>query len=357
VTAGTPTAAIRTGHTTKVIVCSAIVYLVWGSSYLATSIGVHNLPPRLFSGIRFTLGGLLLLALARLLGRRPTLDASELRHTLIVSCCTIVVSNGLNNWAMQWVPSNQTALLNASSALWIAGFGTLGRRAHALSVRVAAGLALGFAGVALVLDPFPSMSGRHAALLVPQLGILAGCIGWSLGTIYFRNVGTRLDLLSFTALQMLFGGIALVLLGVGFGEPARWTWSVRGLAAMGYLTIASSCITYLAYGWLARNVSPAQTGTFGYVNPAIAAVLGWLVLDERLTSGQLLGMAVVLGSVVLVSWPGVRPSRAQAPLRAAPHDEIHAAARTDEPRADPARHAHDERGEQRGPEPTQMEAR
>jgi drug/metabolite transporter (DMT)-like permease len=352
VTAASGAAASRAGHATRVIACSAIVYVVWGSSYLVTSIGVHNLPPRLFSGIRFTLSGLLLLSLARALGRRPVLDAAELRHTLIVSFCTIVVSNGFNNWAMQWVPSNQTALLNASSALWIAGFGTLGRRGHALSTRVVAGLALGFAGVALVLNPFATVSGRHPDLALPQLGILAGCIGWSLGTVYFRNVGTRLDLLSFIGAQMLFGGIALIALGVGFGEVARWTWSMRGLLAMVYLTIASSCITYIAYGWLARNASPAQTGTFGYVNPAIAALLGWLVLGERLTASQVLGMAVVLGGVVLVSWPATRSPR--VPLRAPPDDEIHASARADEPRADPSRNAHDERGKQGGAEPAQM---
>jgi drug/metabolite transporter (DMT)-like permease len=353
----TPTvsrAASSGAHGTKLIACSAIVYVVWGSSYLATSVGVHNLPPRLFSGIRFAIAGALLLGLARALGRRPVLDGAELRHTLIVSCCTIVLSNGFNNWAMQWVPSNQAALLNASSALWIAGFGTFGRRAHALSARVAAGLALGFVGLVLVLDPMAGAGAAHSGLLVPQLAILTGCIGWSLGTIYFRNVGTRLDLLSFTGAQMLFGGLALIALGAAFGDFERWHWSMRGLIAMGYLTIASSCITYIAYGWLARNASPAQTGTFGYVNPAIAALLGWLVLGERLTGPQVFGMAVVLGGVVLVSWPGAGSRRPR--LRPPPHDEIDPAARTDEPRADPSRDAHDDRGEQRGPEPAQVKA-
>jgi drug/metabolite transporter (DMT)-like permease len=353
VTPGDTRASSSGTHTTKLVACSAIVYVVWGSSYLATSVGVHNLPPRLFSGIRFVIAGMLLLGLARALGRRPVLDASELRHTLVVSCCTILLSNGFNNWAMQWVPSNQAALLNASSALWIAAFGTFGRRAHALSARVAAGLALGFVGLVLVLD-LPAGATVRSGLLVPQLAILTGCIAWSLGTIYFRNVGTQLDLLSFTGAQMLFGGLALVGLGAGFGDFAHWHWSARGMIAMGYLTIASSCITYIAYGWLARNASPAQTGTFGYVNPAIAALLGWLVLGERLTPSQVLGMAVVLGGVVLVSWPST-PSRRQR-LGPPTHDEIDAPARTDEPRADPSGNTHDDRGEKRGPEPAQVKA-
>lgn len=298
-----------TGHAGTAVLALATVYLVWGSSFLVTSIGVHQLPPRLFSGIRFTLSGLLLLTVARLTGRRMQLGARELRHVLVMSFCSIFVSNGLNNWAMQWVPSNQTALLNASTSLWTAGLGTIGPRAHPLSVRVLAGLALGLAGVALILLPGGSLPA--ARLWWPELGILLGCLSWSTGTIYFRSVGTELDILSFIGTQMLLGGLMLVALGVGCGDLARWTWSVRGLAAMAYLTLFSSCIAYVAYAWLARHVPPAQAGSHGYVNPAVAALLGWLVLNETLSRSQVIGMVVILGGIVLVSWPtrlaGLRP--------------------------------------------------
>jgi drug/metabolite transporter (DMT)-like permease len=291
----------RTGHVARVFLCSVIVCLVWGSSYLATSIGVHSLPPRLFSGIRFTLGGLLLLTVARLRGRRPVLRGAELRHTLVMSVCSIVLSNGFNNWAMQWVPSNQAALLNTSSSLFIAGFGTFGPRAHPITRTVALGLVMGFLGVTLILWPGAQLQTGH---ILPQIAILLGCLGWAFGTVYFRSVGTRLDILSFTGAQMLFGGLMLTALGVGFGELRSWSWSPRGLALMAYLTLFSSCFAYLAYAWLARNATPAQTGIFGYVNPAVATVLGWLVLDERLTVPQLLGMCVILGGVVLVTASG-----------------------------------------------------
>ena len=284
----------------RAILCSAIVYIVWGSSYVVTSIGVHALPPRLFSGVRFTVSGIILLTMARLLGRGPVLGRAELRHGLVMGICSVALSNGFNNWAMQWVPSNQAALLNASTSLWIAGFGAFGARAHALTSRVVVGLALGFSGVALILWPGHALDTTH---LVPQAGILIGCISWSLGTIYFRNVGTRLDILAFTGLQMLIGGIILAIAGVAFGETARWSWSAHGLAAMAYLTVFSSCIAYLAFAWLARHVPPAQAGSYGYVNPAIATLLGWLVLGERLSPGQIVGMVVILVGVVLVTWP------------------------------------------------------
>lgn len=288
----------------KLLVCFSIVYLVWGSSYLVTSIGVHNLPPRLFGGIRFAISGLLLLGIAFALGRRTRLDGRDLANVLVLGFFTVLVANGFNNWAMQWVDSGTSALLNASSAFWIALLGTLGARAHPLSPRAGTGLAIGFVGVALILWPAQDLASE---LLVPQLGILVGCVGWAMGTIFYRNAATRLDVLAFTGFQMLFGGAMLIVAGLFFGEAARWTWATPGLLSMAYLTLFSSCLAYTAYAWLTHNVTPAQVGTYSYVNPAIATLLGWWLLDEHLTAAQLAGMVVILAGVVLVSWPSEDP--------------------------------------------------
>src|SRR6186713_1935572 len=110
----------ESSHRAKLIAAFAIVYLVWGSTYLVASIGVHALPPVLFGGIRFICAGILLGLTALALGRRFPLDATEWRHLLIVAAGSVVIPNGLTNWAMQYVASNQTAILNASAALWIA---------------------------------------------------------------------------------------------------------------------------------------------------------------------------------------------------------------------------------------------
>jgi drug/metabolite transporter (DMT)-like permease len=279
------------------ISCFAILYLVWGSSYLATRIGVQALPPFLFSGIRFAVAGAALTLIALALGRRPSLDARELRHVIVVGFFSILVSNGFNNWAMQWVASNQAALLNVSAAFWIVIFGMYGARGHAPSASQWAGLAVGFAGTALIVWPRGGLQGSY---LPQQLGILVGCAGWAAGTVYLRNAGSRLDLLSFTGLQMLFGGAMLLALGLALGQTAEWSWSRPGLWAMAYLTVFSSCIAYSAYAWLAHNTTPSRLGTYGYVNPAIATALGWLFLDEALAPAQMVGMVVVLVAVALV---------------------------------------------------------
>jgi drug/metabolite transporter (DMT)-like permease len=126
---------------------------------------------------------------------------------------------------------------------------------------------------------------------------------WSASTVYIRNVHSKLDVLAFTAIQMLLGGLMLTALGLATGEVAEWQWSKPGLIAMVYLTLASSCLAYTAFAWLARNTTPAMVGTYSYVNPAIAAVLGWRFRHEQLGANQLAGMAVMFVGVALVSWP------------------------------------------------------
>jgi drug/metabolite transporter (DMT)-like permease len=287
-------------HRAKLIACFATVYLVWGSTYLVASIGVHVLPPFLFGGIRFTIAGILLGLTALALGMRFQLDATEWRHMFIVAVGNVFIANGGTNVAMQHVASNQTAILNASAALWIALLATRGRRAHALDRRTLIGLIIGFAGATLIIWPRGSLQASHFGF---QLLILVAVFAWSASTVYIRNVHSKLDVLSFTAIQMLLGGLMLTALGFATGEAGQWHWSKPGLIAMAYLTLASSCLAYTAFAWLAKNTTPALVGTYSYVNPAIAAVLGWWFLDEQLGANQLAGMAVMFAGVALVSWP------------------------------------------------------
>lgn len=284
----------------KLILCFATVYLVWGSTYMVASIGVHALPPVLFGGMRFICAGVMLGITALAMGSRFEMTPTEWKQLLVVGLGSVALPNGLTNWAMQTVASNQTAILNASAALWIAMFATRGRRAHALDRRTVLGLVIGFAGTALIVWP---AGGPVAADFGLQLVILFAVFVWSATTVYIRNVHSTLDLLAFSSLQMLLGGLMMTGAGLALGEAGRWTWSPTGLTAMAYLTIASSCIAYTAFSWLARNTTPAMVGTYSYVNPAIAAVLGWWFLHEHLGANQITGMAIMFAGVALVSWP------------------------------------------------------
>jgi drug/metabolite transporter (DMT)-like permease len=278
---------------------------VWGSSFLVTKIGVTALPPFMFSSVRFMLGGAMLYAIAQWLRPAPVRpERADWWHALVVGSATVLVSNGANVWALQWISSNQSALLNVSSAFWIALFGVFGRRGQPISLRVGIGLAVGGIGTALILIPRdPAMATSAHGTLLPSLVVLGGCMAWGMGSIYLRNVRARVDLLTFTGMQMLCGGALLQLPALLNGDAAAWHWSAGGVAAMAYLTIFSSCLAYTAFAWLLQNATPALTGSYGFVNPAIATLLGWLVLDERLQGAQVTGMVVIIIGVLLVNWP------------------------------------------------------
>lgn len=290
---------VPAAHRTGVVLALAAVYLIWGSSYLATKMLVATEPPLLSAGLRFLLAGLLLGIFAWWQGGPPRLSRTELRHTTVVMCCTIIISNGCNMVAMQHVDSNVAALLNTTPALWIAWLGTFGRRAAPLSSRAKLGLAIGFLGTMLVLSP--AAGGSYFTALGWQVVILLGCVGWSLGTVYFRNARIENSATMFLALQMLTGGASLVALSAAFGEPLTMQWTGTSTAAFLWLTLMSSCLAYTAYMYLAVHTTPVVVGTYAYVNPGIAAALGWLVLGETLGALQFIGMAVILFAMALVT--------------------------------------------------------
>jgi drug/metabolite transporter (DMT)-like permease len=289
-------------YSAKLALALGTVYLVWGSSFMFTKLAVARLPPALFSGIRFLTAGILLALVARFWGGTPLpRRAIEWRHVAVVGFFMVFVSNGLSTWAIHYLPSNQAALLNGTSAFWIAGLGVFGRRGHPLTRSAVLGLCIGFMGAALMLIPKGRLSTSD---LLAQGGILVACLSWSLGTLYYRNTDTELSSLMFMALQMCMGGAMLLVVGIAHGDIAYWTPHGLGLIALFYLTFFSSCLAYTAYGWLSRNGTPALIGTYGYVNPAIATFLGWQFLHEHLSATQLAGMIVIIVGVSILTLPG-----------------------------------------------------
>jgi drug/metabolite transporter (DMT)-like permease len=278
------------------------IYLVWGSSFLFTKIAVANLPPALFSGIRFCTAGVLLALISRYgNGSAWPRRRIEWRHVMIAGFFMVFVSNGLNTWAMRYLPTNQAALLNGTAAFWIAGLGVFGRRGHPLTRWSVLGLGIGFLGAALMLIPKEALT-THS--LLAQAGVLTACLSWSLGTLYYRSIDTELSSLMFMSLQMLMGGLMLLGIGLANGDAAHWVPDTSGLISLFYLTFFSSCLAYTAYGWLSLNAPPALIGTYGYVNPAIASFLGWQFLNEHLSGAQLAGMVVIIVGVSMLTLPG-----------------------------------------------------
>lgn len=292
-------------HAAKQTAALTAVYLIWGSSFMFTKIGVTHLPAALFSGVRFILAGVILSLLARFWrgDAWPTLGR-DWRHLLIMAVFMVLCSAGLNAWALQFITSGESALLNTTAALWIAGFGSFGVRGHPLSRLAVLGLILGVLGTALTLSPHFSLDSTST---VPYLGALIACLAWSIGTMYYRHIDTQVGSMMFIGMQMLIGGGLQFALGCSFGQLAEWTFETPGMISLAYLSLFSSCLAYTAYGWLTRNSTPAIIGTYSYVNPALAAFLGWLLLNEELLPIQFAGMFVTIVGVALVTFMGTTP--------------------------------------------------
>ncbi|MCL5802144.1 MAG: EamA family transporter [Gammaproteobacteria bacterium] len=282
----------------KIVMAFVTLYLVWGSTYLAIRVGVHDLPPALFAGVRFVISGLALGLYAHLRGEALPRSLAAWKVTVIMGIFLLTGGNGLVVWGEQWVPSNQAALIVATTALWLAGLGTLGSQGQSLTRVTLLGLVGGFAGVALLM--FPNSEKFSFDHLGGQIGILLAAFLWSSGSIYGKRHPSGTPPMMSAALQMLTGGVVLVAIGVTTGEVTHWQWSLEGVGALSYLIVFGT-LGFVAFTWLLHTVTPSQLGTYAYVNPAVAVVLGWWLLGETLTSTQILGMTIILVGVILVT--------------------------------------------------------
>ncbi|MEW6166374.1 MAG: EamA family transporter [Pseudomonadota bacterium] len=282
----------------QLVAAFGTVYLVWGSTYLAIRVGVHDLPPVLFAGVRFLLAAPIMLAYAWLRGARLPKSRRDWAVIALTALMMLAGANGLVTWSEQWVESNQAALIVATSALWMAWFGTWGDRGEGLSRLAVAGLLLGFCGVVLLVGAGLRL---QLAPWYAYAALLGSPVLWAAGSVLSRRNPLSCSPLMAAALQMLITGVVMTALGLALGDAQRWNPTPAALSALVYLTVFGSCIAYGAYYWLVHEVSPAQLGTYAYINPAIAVLLGWWLLDEVMQLPQILGTLVVLAGVALVT--------------------------------------------------------
>lgn len=282
----------------RLIVAFAIVYIVWGSTFFAIRVGVQDIPPFLLAGARNTSAGLALMLVAMASGQLPPWRSPDWSTALPVGILMITIANGLTTLSEVWVPSNQAALISVSSALWTAWFGTFGARGHRLSPRSRLGLAIGFAGAVLLLMPGEGFSFQH---LGAQSLILIATLSWAAGAMYGRARAPVTPPLMLAAMQMFVGGVAMLLIAAVSSGGDHWHWTSRGVAAVAYLAVFGSCLSYTTYIWLIRHVTPDKLSTISYMNPLVAVVLGWVGLGETLEWTQVTGMVVIFTGVVLIN--------------------------------------------------------
>jgi len=278
-------------------VCLGIVYVVWGSTYLAISIVDETMPPLLTSGVRFMLAGAIVWAVLSLRGGRERMRVTreQLVSCAIVGALLVAGGNGLVMVGELHVPSGVAALIIASVPLWVVVYRWVG--GERVPRGTLAGVAIGFAGVALLLLP-GGTGGDTRFLYLMFLVMAAPC--WALGSYLSKRRVLPADPFLSTAYQMMLGGGVSALAGLATGELGGLDvgeFSTRSLAGFAYLIAIGSLVAFTAYVWLLQHAPISKVATYAYVNPVIAIFLGWAILSEQVTATIVAGAAIVVASV------------------------------------------------------------
>jgi drug/metabolite transporter (DMT)-like permease len=283
----------------RALLAYLVVCVVWGSTYLAIRIGVADLPPFLFAGLRFAAAGLVLLVGALAFGDRLPASIADWRTHAIVGVFLFAGGNAFVVWAEQFTESGVASIFVVTVALWIAFFDAVTPGGKAvLGWRVVVGLAAGFVGTMLLVGTSPRE--LLAADLRGPVALTLASASWAAGSVYYKRRPSATSPYVAAAIQMLAGGTVVTLAGLALGEASVWHLTPTGLGAMAYLATFGSIIGFTAYVYALRHAPATIVGTYAYVNPVIAVLLGWLILHERVTERTFVAMALILGAVVWI---------------------------------------------------------
>ena len=285
-----------------VILAFGLVYLFWGSTYLAIDIAVQSIPPALMCGVRFSIAGMVMLAVCAATGRRIWYLARQIALSAVVGILLLMGGNLTLSWAELSVPSGLAALIIAITPLWFLVLDSMLLGHHRISGRGKAGLALGMVGLFVLFWPeLHSTSTLGRRELWASVALIGGSFSWALGSVLSKRWQSGMDVFSATGWQVTAAGAANFLFAVAAGDFSRVAWTPRGVGAVLYLVVCGSWIGYTAYIWLLAHVPTSKVSTYAYVNPVVAVFLGWLVLHERVDRFIVMGSVIVVLSVILVT--------------------------------------------------------
>jgi drug/metabolite transporter (DMT)-like permease len=298
----------------KILLAFAIIYLVWGSTYLAIRIGVREMPPFLMAGLRFTAAGLILYGWMRLQGT-PAPTRREWPGAIMLGSLMFLIDYACLFWAEQRVPSGIAAVILAAIPVCITLLEIIFLRTQQLTYRLGLGLVIGILGVAVLMNPWSSM-GEAPLDRGGVIALIVACWGWSIGTVVTKRLVLPSSKAMSAAAQMLAGGVQLLLLALIAGEFRNFhaqNISAAAWFSLIYLVTAGSIVAFTAYVWLLHYESPTRVGTYAYVNPIVAVILGAVLGGEVVGRRTVIGAGLILAGVVAVTTAKAR--RASVPAR------------------------------------------
>jgi drug/metabolite transporter (DMT)-like permease len=286
----------------QIIAAFASIYTIWGSTYLAIRYAVETTPPFIMGGVRFVISGALLYIWARYRGA-PTPTRLHWRNAIIAGGFLLLGGNGAVVWAEQFVPSGLTALLVSILPFWLVIIEWARPPRKRPSVAVLLGLVLGFIGIIVLVGP-GDVGGQGNVSPVGALVLILGSLSWAIGSFWSRDASLPESGLLTTGMEMLGGGALLLIVGVLSGELSHFDiHHVSRASAIGlaYLITFGSLLGFTSYIWLLDKVSPAHLGTYAYVNPIVAVLLGWAIAGETLSVRTGVAAAIVICAVALIT--------------------------------------------------------
>ena len=285
----------------SLILAFGLVYLFWGSTYLAIDIAVQTIPPALICGVRFSIAGVVMLAVCAATGRKILYSARQIALAAVVGLLLLMGGNLTLSYAEQAVSSGLAALIVAVIPLWFLVLDSLLLGDHHISGRGKAGLALGIVGLFVLFWPELQTGKLGHREFWASISLLGGAFSWALGSVLAKRWHSSMDVFSNTGWQVTAAGAGNLLLAFFHGDLSRVTWTTRGVSAVMYLIVCGSWIGYTAYIWLLEHAPTSKVSTYAYVNPVVAVFLGWLILHERVDRFILAGSAIVVLAVILVT--------------------------------------------------------
>jgi len=286
----------------RTLLAFAAIYLIWGSTFYAIRLGVAEVPPFLLAGMRFLAAGVILFgwAMARgesLPGRR------QWQSVTVLAVLMFVLDYGLLFWAEQSVPSGLAAVMLATIPAFMALSEIILLRTRRLSLNLSLALATGFAGIAVLISPTIDLGGepidRSGAV-----ALLIAAVTWSIASALLRKLDLPTSKLLSSGAQMSVGGVLLLVVAAAAGELRGFEFggvSARAWLALLYLVLPGSVVGFTAYLWLLHHQSPTKVGTYAYVNPVVAVLIGYFLGGEPLSARTLLGTAFVLAAVIMIT--------------------------------------------------------
>jgi len=301
----------------KVLLAFSIIYFVWGSTFLAIRVGVREVPPFLLAGMRFLVAGLVLFGWMRARGT-PSPTRREWGGATLLALLIFVCDYGLLFWAERRVPSGVAAVMLATIPVFMSLSEIIILKTQRLTIRLAAALVVGIGGVAVLVSHSVSF-GDAPIDPVGACALIAAAISWSAASALTRKVPLPAEKAMSSGVQMLAGGVLLVLAAGLLGEFRGFQMqavSAKAWLALAYLIVAGSIVGFTAYVWLIHHESPTKVGTYAYVNPVVAVLVGYFFGGEALGPRTIAGAALVLVSVVVITTTP-KESKAAATLQQA----------------------------------------